>query len=73
MPADDCVTCFQAIDFYIANKAFLFELLSAVLQNAEEGQWQHVCGRCLTLFFCVLWCITAVTEVWFGFFLSFLW
>lgn len=31
VPADDSVMCFQAIDFYIANKVFLFDLLSTVL------------------------------------------
>lgn len=31
-----CVTCFQVIDFYIANKVFLFDLLNALLQNVQE-------------------------------------
>lgn len=37
-PADDSAKCFQAIDLYIAKKVFLFDLLNALLQNAEEVQ-----------------------------------
>lgn len=64
-PADYCVTCFQAIDFYIANKVFLFDLLNALLQNAEEVQWQHVCGNC---FHADFWCTLAHYSGYRGFF-----